>query len=42
MKFVATDRAILDNQKVRILKVEEVDLDEKKQRVEGSERTVKF
>jgi len=39
---LGTNRAILDDQKVRILKVEEVDLDEKKQLVEGSERTVKF
>ena len=39
---LGTNRAILDDQKVRILKMEEVDLDEKKQLVEGSERTVKF
>ena len=39
---LGTNRAILDDQKVRILKVEEVDLDEKKQLIEGSERTVKF
>ena len=38
---LGTNRAILDDQKVRILKVEEVDLDQKKQLVEGSERKVK-
>lgn len=39
---LGTNRAILDDQKVRIQKVEEVDLDEKKQFIEGSERAVKF
>ena len=35
---LGTNRAILDEQKVSILKVEEVDLDEKKQFVEGLSR----
>ena len=39
---LGTNRAILDDKMARILKVEEVDLDEKKQLVAGSERTVVF
>lgn len=38
---LGTNRAVLDDSKVRILKVEEVDLDEKKQLVEGTQRLVK-
>ena len=39
---LGANRAILDAQKVSILKVEEVDLDEKKQFIEGSERNIKL
>ncbi|MBP5643869.1 MAG: hypothetical protein J6X10_06555 [Bacteroidales bacterium] len=38
---LGTNRAVLDDSKVRILKVEEVDLDDKKQLVEGSQRLIK-
>ena len=36
-----TNRAVLDDGKVRLLQVEEVDLDKKEQLVEGSQRLIK-
>lgn len=38
---LGTNRAILDDGKVKLLKVEEVDLDKNKQLIEGSQRLVK-